>query len=58
MYSTGMWPLSPNAFKTTLPDGDMLNQVMLAWFSDILSQASGGNWRALFWENTNNMRTK
>ena len=40
-------PASPNPRMLTLPSGLIVSQVSEACFSDILSQASGGNWRAL-----------
>ena len=45
--SGGIWPQSPNARRTTRPLGRMAIQVMLELCRLILSQASGGNCRAL-----------
>ena len=48
MASRGMWPVSLSERRITRPLGNMLIHVMLPWFTDIRSQASGGNCIALY----------
>lgn len=45
--SGGRWPVSPSDFRDTRPFGLMVTHVSPQWPMLILSQASGGNWRAL-----------
>lgn len=47
MYLGSMWPVSLSERSTTFPFGIIEIHVIEAWFSEILSQPSGGNWRAL-----------